>query len=701
MKNKFLRIGAVILICCSFFLVACASTGDPGGTEIDPSIKDTAENAQDIYNTKDNVTIYKDKNGNNNNGKGADVFGDALVFVDPGSNALFTDHFTNTDKQFGVLVDRQIDYLAEILSQTLGDFYIKDKTTSGFAHSNNYTFLTAPSVEGNTKMYDSTAVVNKIDVADYNYLTAVAKIISDASLPKVSYNDGTNDQTEQYLNFTKAIYGGLKRVPVNSNLVFTGATDNGVQTSYNYDNRWKFIDTYSIDISGATTTPTYLIETLKNDLKMQIASALSGVKLSDGYNAINLATETYNEMLTQIDHLGFTATDTQNVVNTILQGVVGKTASDADENLYKQIISASGAVISSPDVNDAYRDYKAYSTVLTNIVNKAVETTYLAGKTTDEESGIEVDVYEKIFIGFPRINILNVDIKFLLDAEDTTTNEGEDGGTQMGDADYTIPNVDPSEFENQKTTLDEKFDKNMKIVGVLLMPNEVTGDRTMARKENGEWVYESDGTTVAKKEFEVNGFLMTSMEVSLLCETGSYASIQANFLVHTPTHTMTASTDVMEVGSVKPQVDENNFSYSTNFMDAQTLVMSEEDVVVTSTSGEEGTVESFRIGGYNGVSLDKTGAFKLGEQVVSNGKGVVSANGKYITYQLNTNLYKYIGVSDINGSEGTTLPGYLLDLANYAGDNYVQADFSVLSVNDDDFNRNVNFNLLYLMAYTY
>ena len=107
------------------------------------------------------------------------------------------------------------------------------------------------------------------------------------------------------------------------------------------------------------------------------------------------------------------------------------------------------------------------------------------------------------------------------------------------------------------------------------------------------------------------------------------------------------------------------------------------------------------MGGYNGVSLDKTGAFKLGEQVVSNGKGEVSANGKYITYQLNTNLYKYIGVSDINGSEGTTLPGYLLDLANYAGDNYVQADFSVLSVNDDDFNRNVNFNLLYLMAYTY
>lgn len=696
MKNKFLKFGAIILICCSFLLASCVPTGGGDG-EIDSDVTNIANNAQDVYNTKDNVTIYKDKNGNNNNGKGAEVFGGAIVFIDPGSEGIFTDHFTGNDVEFKNLVDRQIMYMSEIISQSLGDFYIKSKPFSSIPRT-LYKFLETPEINGETKMYDLTQLIAEIDVDNYNYLTAVAQIISDGSLPKVAYDDGTDvEKSEQYLNFEKAIYGGLKRIDVNGNNVFTGVTDDQVLTSYNLERKWKMLDVYGIDIGGTAD----LIDILKKDLKMQIASALSGTVLSGSYSSDLLIEQKYNEMLDQIDHLGFTETDVKNVVNNILQGVIGKTAVDYDEDLYKELLDVcGGSKVKNPEPNQDFRDYKAYSVVVNEIVNKTVATEYVSGTTTGED-GSEVTNYDKIFIGFPRINIINVDSDFLLDEEETESEDSE-GGTEMGDTGYTIPDVDPSEFEkDQKTTLDEKFDKNMKIMGVLLMPNEVTGDRTMAKKENGEWVYESDGTTIAKDEFEVNGFLVTSMEVSLLCEADKYALIQTDFLFHTPTATVTASTDVMEVSSVKPQVDDDNFTYSADFMDAQTVITTKETESVKLKSGEEKTLSSLRIGGYNGISINDLGDFVLSENVVSKGKGSASENNKYTTYQLNTNLYKYIGISDVNGENDTNYAGCLIDLTNFAGDNYVQANFSVLSVNDNDFDRNINFNMLCFMAYAY
>lgn len=710
MKNKFLRLCLVILIMCSFVLGGCVGAGDPPTDTLDPKITDAANNAEEILKTKDNITIYKDENGNNNNGKGADLFGDAIVFIDPGSEGKFVDHYTNEETTFGDLVKREIDYFAKILTDSIGDFYIKE-IPDGLLKFNLYNFIDG--IDGTVPMYDSEQriVDGYIDVNNFLYLSAVAKIYGtdeNYALPQVIYgekqaDDSVTEKQEDYFNFSKAVFGGVKRqiVEVTSEgatvnyEIFTGSNE------FKTDYRWALIDNTGLAVGSSASE---ILTQLQEEIKVMIASAVSGISIPANYSVTNRAT-VYAQLVEKIDHLGFTATDLKFISETILAHILGKDAVNEDDRIAGEIKRDFGDRITSTNMTAEpdggvknYRDYKAYRTAITEMVARTAKTTY--EKITPEGAK-----NEGIFIKFPRISIMAVDIDYLMDNEQF--GEVGDDSPEIGDTGYEVPDVDPSEFENGKTTLDEKFDKELKIVGILLMPNAVKGDRTMARKENGEWVYEdSDKQTVAKKTFEVDGFLVTSVDVALLCEAENTAMIDANVKIHTSQKEVTSNTGAMDVGYVKPEAGDDNFSYSAEILDGQTTMIAEEKDVIKSTNEDEGTLESFRIGGYNGVKLvvnGTVGSFMLDGVEVSKANGVASENGKYTTFTLNTNLYEYIGVDDVNGEDveeedKTTFAGYLLNLNNYAGKNYIQIDFTILAVNDDTENRDVKINILSLMA---
>jgi len=710
MKNRFLRLCVVILIMCSFLLGGCVDAGDPPTDSLDPKITDAANNADEILKTKDNITIYKDENGDNNDGKGADLFGDAIVFIDPGSEGKFVDHYTNEETTFGELVKREIEYLAKILTESIGDFYIKD-APDGLSKFISFNFIEG--VDGIVPMYDvdQRLVNGYIDVDNFLYLSAIAKVYGDEEdyqLSKVAYkekadDDSVVDKQEDYFNFSKAVFGGIKRRFVEVSVdgesssyeIFTGSTD------YKTNFQWELIDNTGLAIGSSETE---ILTQLQEEIKVMIASAVSGMSIPANYSIANRST-VYNQFVEKIDHLGFTATDLNFIADTILTQIIGEQALKEDDRIAGEIkrdfdnrILAANMSATAGDGLKNYRDYKAYRTSIVEMVTRATNTTY-------ERLATEGLQKVGLFIKFPRISIMAVDIDYLMDNEQF--GEVSDDSPEIGDSGYQVPDVDPSEFENEKTTLDEKFDKELKIVGVLLMPNAVKGDRTMARKENGEWVYEdSDQQVVAKKTFEVDGFLVTSVDVALLCEAENTAMIDTNVKIHTSKKEITAKTGTMDVGYVKPEAGDDNFSYTAEILDGQTTMIAEEKDVIKTPSEDEGTLESFRIGGYNGVKLvvnGTVGSFMLDGVEVSKAIGVTSENGKYTTFTLNTNLYEYIGIDDVNGEDvaeedKTTFAGYLLNLNKYAGDNYIQIDFTILAVNDDTENRDVKLNILSLMA---
>lgn len=694
MKNKFFKTCVVILLLSCFMLGGCVTSTPPDGG-VDDSLMNTAGNADEILKTKDNITVYKDEKGDDNKGKGAPLFGDAIVFVDPGSDGIFNDHYTGSDMKFVDLVRRQIDYLAKILTQSISDFYIN--TDPLHTNKNYYSSISFAGVEGKVDMFPDEGVTDtltSLNMLDFKTLATLAGIYNSDTLPKVGYKENSEDETtleEDYFNFRMAVFGGYERVVQPSgDTSFTGAT------GYKND-AWELLDNYGL--RSADDEIPNIISNLEMELKIRIASAVSGSEVPNGYTATATRQKEAYEGLTQkIDHLGFTTTDKLNIINSVLENVIGKTKVDLD-NSYRNTLGYTDEsfIISKVDFDSKLneRDYKSYTIVIKEMVNKATSATY--EKVTSD--GL---VNEKVFIEFPRISLMLVDIDYIMDNE-PISEDSEEVDTGDGTT-VEIPDVDPSEFENQKTTLDEKFDKYMKIVGVMLMPNAVTGDRTMARKENGEWVYKSDGKTVATKTFEVNGFLVPGGDFSLIAEDGKSAQIQTTMKVHTKNKEMVGKSDVMNVGSVKPEAGDENFSYSVELLDGQKTQTLEENETIKSTDNVEGTLESFRMGGYDGVKLvldelSSTGRFMYNGVQVSVAKGVRSENGKYTTFTISTDLYKYIGIDDVNGEEvaeedRTTFAGYILNLANFAGNNYVQVDFTILAVNDDPQNRDLNLNIL-------
>lgn len=724
MKKRFFKTLIVVLMLCCFCLTGCVPMGEP--TEVDPSIMNTAENADEIMKIKDNLTVYKDSNGNNNDGKGADLFGDVLVFIDPGANGKFLDHLDG-DKEttFKALAKREIDNLAQFVSSALYMFYGDNKYEVG-----NLEFKVSSEkisiAETTLKSYSSDWVASELDASSYETFLATNDIntLLGQALPQVTYG---NESKENYFQLRGGIFGGYRLV---SETIEVGEGENKTKkTYYTFANNTS--STVNRYVGSEWTVASNLgtgddadekINNMSKYISLSIASAVAGVSIPNGYLDMSeqMLNVCYEEVLEEVDHLGFTDTDIDNSIQAIFDYVIGENVMLQDDK-YKPSSSGEGLIISEDDLGeasskeDSKRYYKGYKLVVREVFTRLASATH----QVDEGGSVSTaKTTEQVFFKFPRINIMSVDINYILDNE-----EIEGTGDEIGDTGYEIPDIDPSEFENMPTTLTEKFAEPVKLVGFLIMPNDLTGDRTMARKENGEWIY-TDNTQqeVAKKTFEVDGFLITSAEIALITETGKIAVVEATTkLVNTRVNDEGVSvervierkTSQMDVYDEKPEAGDDNFSYSVEyFSDAMALLKSEEKDLITTTTGVTDTLESFRVGGYNGINLEVNkdngeGTFYQFDEEnnvwieVASAKGTKRDNGKYVTLALSTRLHKYISISDINGeavdeSMKTNFAGYNLDLSNYAGNNYLQIDISIISVDDNEEDRDVKLNVLSL-----
>lgn len=745
MKKRFLRIMCVLLLCCSFGLTGCLGASDGSNSDITPPSGDLTgivENAEDITATKDNVTYYyesleslaadagKDPNDRNNL---RHTFGDAYVFVDPGSDYEITDHYTGMTYQFYKLVGRQIQLMADILYTAINRIYIDGTIPDGttlpdgetLTHSaKQYVFGSDDDLLYNTiKLEHKSNSLSVLDVEppedigenidlNHPYTFSVFAGLDSNSEWKTTINETFANTLEEdnvstpkddtlpleinthIFNLAYAILGGYQINDQNYILLNDGTrkyyaefyNDPTLESHFNFDefseNRWK---TVGAGTSWDSNIITSVQNSLKENLKMCIASALSGVETNGIYNE-----KEYGEMLKRIDHLGFTATDKENVKTQILDNIIGTKVVKKDDSYLNdirsyvefEILNQTKIVINQAAFNELFyqggatitpfewQNYKGYRVVIDAIVEQAM--------TINKDNNITGLLEETLLPDLPRVEIVKMDSWNLMDDPNTGEEEEEVDDEEI-DPDDIPTDVESIEFK-------EKFGKFYKIVGILFMPKQVYGERTMAIKENDQWVRDDDGNPKLKT-FTVEGFVLTGSDLVMLSEEDKMVTYQTNFNVHTATKDMNISGDVSTAGYVKPDPSEQATYYTSS-----TLDIDKQEII----QKEESEIGEYRIQGYNGLAITDEARVvnsKSEDQLV---EGLIAKTENGITtITMNTIMYQYIGAGDVNGDAGTTHAGCVLDLSNFAGDNYVVVNFPILAVNDDTEDRDANMNILY------
>lgn len=764
MKKKLLRFLCIMLLTCSLTLSGCIGTGGSGSDtgNVSPPGDDltgTAGNAENIMNTKDNVTYYyktkaelamdagKDANDRNNL---KHTFGDAYVFVDPGSDYQMVDHYSTsvygeTSYPFYKLVGRQVELMADILTNSISRVYLDGsiylastdtrKTIYDDADRNqaDYSFgLGEEDSPYNTKeagktesreflIFDESPADESayIDLSNiYSYIAFTDLTSPSAYWAMPVQIDAEETIVNQYiLNLNYAVLGGVKihkgefgedenkqyyaKYYGQSEIETGVAAGDPISTYINSDSNetsWAVIGEGISDFTqlGAVR------DKIKNGLMSCIAAALSGME-SVTTDAGELA-DNYEDMLRAIDHLGFTATDKLNVINQIFENVIGDVTMSQDKSFLKTLQDEEfvdgNLRIRTSDLQDVFynstTNFSIGGEVYEGINYKGYEIVIPA--MVEQASTAIIDVgfgEETAFPGLPRVQIIKMDSWNLMDpveeeAEEEEPEEGEE--VEEVNPDDIITDVESIEFK-------EKFGNFQKIVAILFEPMQVYGERTMAIKENGEWVKDEDGN-VKLKTFTVEGFILTGSDLVMLSEEDKMANYKIDYQIHTVAKDIRVTSDIAEVGYVKPDPSEEATYNSTTTLDVDKQEIIEK---------EEEEISDYRIQGYDGFSIipiDIGGLApnqKVDAGLINQEEEIQPMTGLKITLQedgtslidISTEMYKYIGIYDVNGDAGTTFAGYLIDASGLAGNNYLITNFSILEVNEDPEDRECNLNILY------
>ena len=758
MKKRLFRLICALILCCSFGLGGClgSMSGGAGGGGIEPPSDDllnSSNNAENIIATKDNVTYYYEslEDLNADIGKEATdrnnlkhTFGDAYVFVDPGPDYEILDHYTDTYAPYFQLVGRQVELLTDILYTAINRIYL-DGTIKRDSWENNvtgnegkryafgyyttdhpdasdgediYNFGDGQSITSETlQILDveppedameymdlsnpySFSVFAGLDTQDawqvsINEHFGASHLLEDD--PETPGNDAEPIVINSYIfNLQYAVLGGLKfdtgnyiKIQDGTSKYYANFYNEVKEDNLNFedgdDYKWKIVGTaYEENIIESTK------KSLKESLRMCIASALSGIETNGSWNV-----DEFINMVKTIDHLGFTETDKLNIKNSILDNIIGSKVIKKDENNFKALKSSglfsissqtkvvadksafstlfydSGAPLDSYD----WQNYKGYNVVIDAIVEQAMNVVSMEG--TEVGEGVE-DTNETLFPGFPRAQIIKMDSWDLMDKQ------AEEGDDNISEDEEIDPDDIPTDAESIK--FEEKFDKFYRIIGILLMPKKVYGERTMAVKEDDQWVKDSEGN-VKTTTFNVEGFILTGSDLVVLSEEDKMTSYQLNYEIHTPNKHINVESSVAEAGFVKPEPTEEAVYNSTETLDI------DKQEIIEKTEDE---IEEYRLLGYDGLRITDEARlldFEDNDKMIEGLE--IEKKGKHSYIKMTTELYHYIGVGDVNGDNGTTFAGYVLDLSKFAGNSYVVTNFPILAVNGNEEDRDAKMNILY------
>ena len=440
--------------------------------------------------------------------------------------------------------------------------------------------------------------------------------------------------------------------------------------TYNTASQWQFITTY-----GSATVEADLIL----ELKSRIASAVSGITYTGESNST-----TYENMVKAIDHLGFTDKDQENIVTEIFNNVIGEANVAADDAYVDLIKSYFGGALTTSDTSlmanvfvsnatgtTGIHNYKAYSKLIPEFVKQAVQVT--CSYKVNENS-----VSETLLPRFPRLQLIIMDSRLLMDAIGSEEAEEEEEET---DEEINVEDI-PTDTESLELT--EKLSQFVNLKSVMFLPKSVVGERTMAQKNGEEWVTDSDGNQVMDT-FNVEGFVLTDIDVVLMAEDGKTAIVQGSYKLKTKTKEIDALSSPLTAYGEKPDPTNESTYSSTSMIDVEKkeLVSSSEDIV-----------KDYRIMGYNGCQVLPDGTIMNG--LIPAGSAVKTTMGAYNVFTFSTNMHSYFTADSVNGADY----GYTLNIDNFAGENYVLIDFNVVEVDGDDQNRNIGVNILYLTCET-
>jgi hypothetical protein len=119
-----------------------------------------------------------------------------------------------------------------------------------------------------------------------------------------------------------------------------------------------------------------------------------------------------------------------------------------------------------------------------------------------------------------------MDSRLLMDAVGSEEAEEEEEET---DEEINVEDI-PTDTESLELT--EKLSQFVNLKSVMFLPKSVVGERTMAQKNGEEWVTDSDGNQVMDT-FNVEGFVLTDIDVVLMAEDGKTAIVQGNYKLKT------------------------------------------------------------------------------------------------------------------------------------------------------------------------
>ncbi len=371
-KKRFLQIICCfcLLLCSTFFLAACGKNpvdGYESGSDA-PAPDNTPPS------TGDDSDVDIDDDGNIKSGEVADFsqyFSGYMVTLNQSGDIEIKDDVTKTNVSFKLMVDRQIDILAQDILNGLNYIY------------GDYRLTTT------TNVWGKAIVLKRDENSSYQYGELTAMTHTDKLLMTLDSVDTTLAEVD-----IDDMYDYQKSLLINdsgNNMLASTSLLNLIGASSGQN--MKVMKKVRVNELSLDDTKKWLVSDLssssidtKNYLKLMIVQELTE-NFSDSYDIL----------IEKIDTLGYTSNFTEKLINIINNKIIGSKCIEEDNAYYNDLYKDYGGIINisnieSIDANTKFdstdttekkytttyspRLYKGYKVVIPALVKRALRNTF-------------------------------------------------------------------------------------------------------------------------------------------------------------------------------------------------------------------------------------------------------------------------------------------------------------------------------------
>ena len=346
--------------------------------------------------------------------------------ISRGDNIEIFDPVSNDTQTFNDMIKRQIDVLAQDILFRLVAVYGNPGTgahtsTSYSNHSEHAYTLNDNIITQNNYEYNGMAFVSYHDIILkpswydssepvyllHNEQTAKSQI--DSSQYYV-----TDPATYAFLLYNASYSSNLFRNKFYLQDSIIGSykisdSQSALDYDYNIAWNWDYSGTGIVEGENHESLYTKYMIAYFNKLKYAIASILAYGEdgILNGTN-INYDVNEYNDMISEIDHIGYLQNDRENITTFVLEEVIGASVVNDDTNLYKP--EGSYEILNPTNEStypELYKKYKAYEVLVPNMLERAFLNSFGGLETVlnglnEYDNFYEDDDYNDIYTLYPK-----------------------------------------------------------------------------------------------------------------------------------------------------------------------------------------------------------------------------------------------------------------------------------------------------------